>query len=134
MDGPVEHLDRIRLEIPDFAGYEGETARRRADEQIRCFVGERLAALPAVELDAFAAEAREVYDRVLLRCEFVHVDVFRTFEADPSAERIAQILVADLLLLEAAKALDGSAFDLLDDYFTELDRAFDQRDEAMRRA
>jgi hypothetical protein len=127
----VEALENIRSRIGDFAGYDTETSRRIADEQVRAFVGERLAALPAVEIDALPAGERAVYDRVLLRAEFMNQIAFRAFEERPVNKRIAALLQADDELIAAANELARAEGDVLDGILQRLERAFDRRDAAM---
>ncbi len=68
----MDALSQIKALISDFAGYAGDEQRRLADEQIRAYVGERLAALPGAHLDALGPDQRARYDRVLLLCEFMN--------------------------------------------------------------
>lgn len=130
----MELLENIRAEIGDFAGYDTESNRPIADEQVRAFVGERLAALPPVEVDTLPPEERAVYDRVLLRAEFMNQLAFRAFEDRPQPERIASLLEADRELIAAAKDLTGVEGAKLDEILQRLERAFDRRDAAMNGA
>jgi hypothetical protein len=116
----MENLETIRSAIGNFAGYESEDARRIADEQIRAFVGERLAALPADTLEALSATDRAAYDRILLRCEFINQGAFADFEHDPTPERIAALLAADAELITSIQD------------FPRLEAAFDKRDAVMQ--
>lgn len=127
-------LDTIRARIGDFAGYDDDDRRRLADEQIRAYVGERLAALPAVDVDTLPAEERARYDRVLLRAEFLNQHAFRSFEDDATPERIAALLAADEQLVEAAKELEQVQGPVLDGVLERLEQAFDRRDAAMNGA
>jgi hypothetical protein len=125
-------LERIGSFIRGFAGYADAERRRVADEQIRAFVGEMLAELPAVEIDGLPDGERAHYDRVLLRCEFVNQDVFRIFDTKPTPQRLAATLNADLELVEAASALSGVQSAELDGLLVRLSAAFDVRDAAMQ--
>lgn len=127
----MDALERIRSFIDGFAGYAEAEHRRISDEQIRAFVGEVLADLPAVEIDALAAEERACYDRVLLRCEFINQDVFRTFDSDPTPQRVEATLIADVAVVEAAQALCGIETVSLNGVLVQLSQAFDRRDAAM---
>lgn len=124
-------LENIRARIGDFAGYENEASRRAADEQIRAYVGERLAALPALEIDSLPPDERTQYDRVLLRAEFLNQIAFRAFEERPEAGRIEALLQADDELLTAAKDLERAEGAHLDGALIAVERAFDKRDAAM---
>jgi hypothetical protein len=130
----VGALENIRARIGDFAGYEDDDRRRVADEQIRAYVGERLARLPAVDVDTLPAEERSRYDRVLLRAEFLNQHAFRTFEDDATPERIAALLAADEQLIQAAKELEQVQGPVLDGILERLEQAFDRRDAAMNGA
>lgn len=128
----MDALERIRSFIEGFAGYEAAEQRRLSDEQIRAFVGEVLAQLPAVEIDNLPAAERACYDRVLLRCEFINQDVFRIFDSDPTQQRIAATLFADVQVVEAAAALREVQNATLDGVLARLSEAFDRRDAAMQ--
>src|SRR5436305_9737446 len=99
-------LEVIRADIPDFPGCEGEMECRLSDEQVRSYVGERLAALDAGQL---AAEEKQLYDRVLYRSEFMNQEAFRIFDENRDEKRIAAVLDADAALIAAAKTLDAPA-------------------------
>lgn len=128
----MEPLERIRAIISGFAGYQDAPQRRLSDEQLRGFVGEVLAELPAVEIDALSPQERSVYDRVLLRCEFINQEVFRVFDTDPTPQRIEATLVADVKVIEAACTLRGDSAAKPDGVLAVLSEAFDKRDAAMQ--
>lgn len=130
----MDAFERICSLIEGFGGYAEAAQRRVSDEQIRAFVGEALAALPAVEIDNLPAEERSSYDRVLLRCEFINQDVFRVFDGDPTTERINATLIADVEVVEAAIEVRGMTNETLNGALVRLDAAFDKRDAAMRSA
>jgi len=129
----MEALERIRSFIEGFAGYEAAEQRRLSDEQIRAFVGEVLAQLPAVEIDNLPEGERSCYDRVLLRCECINQEVFRIFDSDPTQERITATLIADVKVVEAATALREVKSVTLNGVLVQLSEAFDLRDAAMQR-
>ncbi len=128
----MDALERIRSFIDGFAGYTEAMQRRVSDEQIRAFVGEALAQLPAVEIDNLDADERAHYDRVLLRCEFINQDVFRVFDSDPTTLRIEATLTADVLVVEAAEALTATQTATITHLLVQLGEAFDKRDAAMQ--
>jgi len=123
----MSSLDEIRAEIPDFPGCEGEMECRTSDEQVRSYVGERLAALPP---DALSPEDKTLYDNVLFRCEFMNQDAFRIFDEDRNEKRIETVLAADAALVAAAKMLDASGAKT-GDALKAISEAFDRRDAAM---
>lgn len=112
-------------------GYEEQQQRRESDEQIRAFVGERLAELPAADVDAFSPEERGRYDRVLLRCEFLNQQSFRVFDLEPTPERLAAVQNADAELKAAAEGLAGANGGEIDQALKRIEEAFDKRDAAM---
>lgn len=128
----MDVLERIRAFIDGFAGYGEAGSRRASDEQIRAFVGEALAALPAVEIERLQEEERLYYDRVLLRCEFVNQEVFRVFDSDPTQVRVHATLSADAEVVEAAAELRAISSATLDGVIVRLHEAFDKRDAAMQ--
>jgi hypothetical protein len=128
----MDALERVRSFIDGFAGYAQAEHRRVSDEQIRAFVGEALAQLPAVDVDSLDAGERTYYDRVLLRCEFINQDVFHVFDTDPTPARIEATLLADIAVVEAAAALRAVEHDVFTDLLMQLGEAFDKRDAAMR--
>lgn len=128
----MEVLERIRSFIDGFAGYAGPDQRRVSDEQIRSYVGEVLAELPAVQIDNLSDAERSNYDRALLRCEFVNQAIFRTFDTDPTPRRIEATLTADVRIVEAAAALIDVQSAMLDGLLKQLCDAFDERDAAMQ--
>jgi hypothetical protein len=119
-------IEEIRADIPDFPGCEGEEECRLSDEQVRSYVGERLAALP---LDQLSEADKSLYENVLFRCEFMNQEAFRVFDEDRSEGRINAVLQADAALIAAAKKLDPSGPPR--DALEAINDAFDYRDAAM---
>lgn len=130
----MDALARIRAIISGFAGYAEGPNRRLSDEQLRGFVGEVLAELPAVEVDNLTADERLHYDRLLLRCEFINQDVFRAFDSDPTQRRIQATLQADVEVIEAACTLRAFNGERPSSVLVALNDAFDKRDAAMQLA
>lgn len=120
-------LEQIRADIPDFAGCEGESECRLSDEQVRSYVGERLAAL---DIDKFSSEEKDSYERLLLRCEFFNQEAFRIFDMNRDEKCIAAVLAADAALVAAAKQINPNG-DKLGDTLNAIKEAFDKRDAAM---
>lgn len=124
----------IRTRIPDFAGYDDEVTRRRADEQIRAIVGEALALTYEKHRDYFEdAAVTEAYDGLILRCEFTNQDVFKSFEYEKlSEQQRAGIARADeALISKALEAPDVTKESLLE-YLHQLVAAFDAREAALK--
>jgi hypothetical protein len=119
-------IEAIRADIPDFPGCEGEEECRASDEQVRSYVGERLAALP---VDKLSDDEKALFEGVLFRCEFMNQEAFRIFDEDRNQDRIAAVLIADAALIAAAKKLNPSGPP--GDALEAINGAFDNRDAAM---
>lgn len=113
--------------------YQEEERRRLSDEQLRGYVGERLAELPANVLDALSPGQRERYDRLLLRCEFLNQQGFHEFVRGPK-ERGAAVDAADQELKASADRLPDANAASIGDILKNIETAFDKRDAAMRNA
>jgi hypothetical protein len=113
-----------------FSNYETEEQRGIGDEQVRAFVGERLAELPAVEIDSLSVEQRALYDRVLLRCEFANQLAVAKFSHHATPQSIAKTHEADMEIIAAAREINVQHA-TLDDTLKRLEEAFDKRDKAM---
>lgn len=126
-------LKAIRAHVPDFAGYGDEATRRIADEQIRAVVGEALALLHVNHPDYFeSGPLTESYDRLILRCEFTNQAVFKAFEyAAIGADRQVAIAHADELLIQTSLRAKDVAPSDLPGYLSDLEGAFDSRDESL---
>lgn len=120
-------IEQIRTEIAEFAGCEGESECRTSDAQIRAYVGERLAAIDGAKI---TGDARELYDRLLMRCEFFNQEAFRIFDENRSPERIAAVIDADAAVVSAAKRIQADGGQL-EPILKALAEAFDNRDAAM---
>ena len=119
-------IEEIRADIPDFPGCEGEEECRASDEQVRSYVGERLAALSR---DSLSVPDEALYEAVLFRCEFMTLEAFRVFAEDRTENRISAVLEADAALIAAAKKLNPS--DPSGVALKAIHDAFDRRDAAM---
>ena len=91
--------------IPGYAGHADAAARRRSDQQVRAWVGERLAALrDRLPLDG----ATDAFDDAILHCEFGDQGVIKALEGsrfgDP--EPAAAVAAEDARLLAAAAGAD----------------------------
>lgn len=117
----MEADEFLRERIPHYAGLNDAQARRLADEQVRAYAGERLAALR--DGGALSDGDRERLERLLMRAEFANQRAFRGFDELPTPEQIDAVCQADAELVKAVDASDFSA----------LEAAFDRRDEAMLR-
>ena len=123
-------LADIRTRVPDFAGYADESTRRLADEQIRAIVGEALALLHFNHEEYFnTPEVTDIYDRLILRCEFTNHQVFKEFEYETLGdEKKLAIARADEALIDTALRAQSVTADQLAGYLGDLEKGFDERD------
>lgn len=125
-------LADIRTKVPNFAGYGDEVARRLADEQIRAIVGEALSGTYEKHKDYFDAAPAEIYDRLILRCEFTNQTVFKSFEYERLGdEQRTAIARADDALIAKALEAPNVPKETLVEYLHQLEAAFEARDTAL---
>jgi hypothetical protein len=100
-DDPIE----VRSAIPGYAGHGDVAARRLSDQQVRAWVGERLAALrERLPLDGATAE----FDDAILHCEFGDQGVIKALEGSRFGEPAiaAGVEAVDARVLAAAAGAD----------------------------
>jgi hypothetical protein len=100
-----DDMTGVRSAIPDYAGQSDAAARRLADQQVRAWVGERLAALR----DRLpAAGDSEAFDDAILHCEFGDQRVIKALEGSRFGEPevAAAVEAADARVLASAAAAD----------------------------
>jgi hypothetical protein len=92
---------QVRTAIPGYAGFADVSARRLSDQQVRAWVGERLAAL-GQRLPL--GDASTAFDDALLHCEFGDQRVIKALDDSRFAapEVAAQLEAEDGRLLTAA--------------------------------
>jgi hypothetical protein len=100
---------------------------RLSDEQVRSYVGERLA---SIDGSALSPDEKTLYDSLMFRSEFMNQEAFRIFDEDCNENRITAVIEADAALVAAAKNLN-STDGKLGDTFKAIGEAFDRRDAAM---
>ena len=122
-------INDIQRAIAHFSGYENEEKRRLADEQVRAFLGERLAELPESAIESLSPDERALYQRILYRCEFANQAALMHFVQFATPEIIAAVSQADSELVAIAGNLDGSK--PLATVLKHLEEVFDTRDRAM---
>ncbi|HEY8312912.1 MAG TPA: hypothetical protein VIG51_01955 [Candidatus Baltobacteraceae bacterium] len=120
-------LEQIRSAIADFDGYGDEESRRRSDQLIRSYLGERLAAYRSEHGDSGA------FDALVLRCEFMDQRIFKAFESsNPDRGRIDALLAADLEVVALAGRTAALGLEDLPGFVNASNAALDRRDAAMR--
>jgi hypothetical protein len=127
----MDPTEVLKQKLPGFAGYATLNQRRLTDEEVRAYLGERLAGL-SVRLDPTGTTADRL-DALILRTEFTNQTVFRTYEnvqLDPVQTQT--IAAADLATVELADRVD-SVFDvdMLPKYLDAAESALNARDRAM---
>jgi hypothetical protein len=120
--------------IPGFPGYADTDSRRLADEEVRAYLGEALAAL-SDRLGPAVGPLSERLESTLLRAEFMNQAAFREFEsADLDETRTRAMAAADLAAVELG---DRAAFvdaGSLASYLDAVTAALDARERIMRDA
>jgi hypothetical protein len=100
-----DELIQIRSAIPNFAGFADVPARRLSDQQVRAWVGERLAALR--EREPRATDGSDFEDAIV-HCQFGDQHVIKALEdgrfGEP--ERVAVLEAEDIRLLTIAAGAD----------------------------
>jgi hypothetical protein len=121
----------LKEKLPGFVGYAEMVQRHLTDEEVRAYLGERLAGL-SVRLEP-AGPTGERLDALILRTEFTNQTVFRGYEnATLDAARTEAIAQADLSAVELADRADGVFdVDMLPSYLDAAEAAMDARDRAM---
>jgi len=96
-----DDLIQIRSTIPGFAGFADVAARRLSDQQVRAWVGERLAALrERVPLGAALGD----FEDAIVHCQFGDQHVIKALEDSRfgEPERVAVLEAEDTRLIVAA--------------------------------
>lgn len=110
--------------IPGFPGYADADSRRLADEEVRAYLGEALAALS--DRLGPVGPLTDHLEATLLRAEFMNQSAFREFEsADLDEARLHAMAAADLTAIDlgdrAASVDAGSLASYLDAVMAALD-------------
>ncbi|MGB6985397.1 MAG: hypothetical protein WBD74_05385 [Candidatus Aquilonibacter sp.] len=127
----MDASEALKEKLPGFAGYAEMQQRHLTDEEVRAYLGERVAGL-SVRLDP-TGPTGERLDALILRTEFTNQAVFHVYEdATLDASHTQAIAAADLSAVELADRAD-SVFDLdgLPSYLDAAEAAMDARDRAM---
>jgi hypothetical protein len=102
----TDEMIQVRTAITDYAGHVDVHARRLADQQVRAWVGERLAALR--ERLPIPSDLAAAFEDLLLHCQFGDQHVIKAIEdnrfADP--EHVAVLEAEDSKLLTLAAGAD----------------------------
>jgi|GEM_PF-1855576 len=129
----VNPLELLRSTIDGFPGYGGDAERRRSDEYVRSYLGERLADLSARR--QLPPELQERIEELVLRAGFADPHLFALrHDASRDSNDGGALAAADATIVaiaDRAELLDpaGAA-----DYLDEVVAALDERDAALRAA
>jgi hypothetical protein len=126
-----DEMIQVRTAIPEYAGHADVQARRLADQQVRAWVGERLAALR--ERLPIPGDLAAAFEDLLMRCQFGDQRVIKTLDdarfADP--EHVAALEAEDAKLLTLAADADRVDAAGLPALVAALRTAFDDRTAAI---
>ncbi|HYL28071.1 MAG TPA: hypothetical protein VEW74_09575 [Candidatus Nitrosotalea sp.] len=126
-------LELLRSTIDGFPGYDGDVERRRSDEYVRSYLGERLADL-AVRAE-LPAELQERVEELVLRAGFADPHLFALrHDASRDANDEGALAAADaavVAIADRAESLDPAD---AAGYLDEVVAALDARDAALRAA
>jgi hypothetical protein len=127
----MDATEALKEKLPGFAGYAEMQQRHLTDEEVRAYLGERLAGL-SVRLDP-TGPTGERLDALILRTEFTNQAVFKVYEsATLDAARTQAIAQADLTTVELADRADSVfELDMLPNYLDAAEAAMDARDRSM---
>jgi hypothetical protein len=127
----MDATEELKEKLPGFAGYADLPARRLTDEEVRAYLGERLAAL-AARLAPTGPTADRL-DTLILRIEFTNQHAQPFFDSDTlDAARLQSVGAADLATVEIADRSEGVFnIEMLPKYLDETQSVLDARDRAM---
>jgi hypothetical protein len=123
----MDALTKIREKINDFPGYGVEADLRRADAEIRSYVGERLAELQQ-RLAVENLAAADSIEPAILRSAFANQRVIVPLERPDEDLNSPELLEADVALLDLADDAASVTPATLQDYLKNITAAFDARD------
>ncbi len=112
--------------VPGYAGHEDVQARHMSDQQVRAWVGERLADLQGrIPMGGY----QDRVDALLMRCEFTDQHLIRAIEDDRFAEPDAAAAVEeyDRKLVALANSSTSTSAGTLGTLLDGLEGAFDER-------
>jgi hypothetical protein len=127
----MDAMEVLKEKLPGFAGYADLAARRLTDEEVRAYLGERLAAL-ATRLVPPGPTAERL-DALIQRTEFTNQRAQPFFDSDAlDTARLLAVGAADLATVELADRSDSVInLEMLSKYLDETQAVLDARDRAM---
>jgi len=117
--------------IPGFPGYADADSRRLADEEVRAYLGEALAAL-SDRLGPAVGPLSERLESTLLRAEFMNHTAFKPFEsANLDESHKSAMAAADLAVVDLADRSTSVDAGSLASYLDAITAGLDARDRLM---
>ncbi len=105
----MDELSALKSRIPSYADYGDEDSRHLSDQQIRAWVGERLAALDG-KLGLSRGELAGVFEAVMTSCEFGDQHLIKALEnRDLDKVTLDALHRADLAIVEAGVKTESIA-------------------------
>lgn len=105
----MDDLSALKSRIPSYADYGDEDSRHLSDQQIRAWVGERLASLDG-RLGLSRSELAGVFEAVMTSCEFGDQRLIKALEKRIlDTATLAALHHADLAIVEAGLATESIA-------------------------
>ncbi len=127
----MDALDEIRAKIPQFPGYDDDTARRLSDELVRSYLGEALALLREQHPDFFA-QGSDAFEALVLRAGFMNQQAFHAFEYQHlDSDGLSVVAEDDRTLVELADRAHNITAADLPAFLDDLTAAFNRRDAVM---
>lgn len=103
----MANLVELRGRIPSYAGYNDAENRHLADQQLRAWVGERLAALDG-RLGLSSGDLASGFELLLRTCEFGDPRILMELEKrDFDAAELADVYRTDLEIIDFAQRSDA---------------------------
>jgi hypothetical protein len=126
----MEQLEALRAKIDAFPGYADDMDRRRSDELVRAYVGERLAAMQ--ERLAPQGTLGDQLEDLVIRTGFTNLAAFRPFEyVELSDASVAAMAKVDLAAIVSSETAAEVVEPVLIDYLAIVKAALDARDTLM---
>lgn len=129
----MDVLDRIRAKINDFPGYGSEADLVKSDEEVRAYVGVRLAELRD-RLSAEGPDAEDALQRLVVRAAFANQRALAPLEWSRASIEGSGVLDADAALLDLADAACTLEPAQCDGFVARITAAFDARDASLLNA
>lgn len=123
----MDDFARLVERIPSYAGYGAEAGRYRTDQQVRAWVGERLAAADA-RLGLSAGPIAAHLERVLRACAFGDQALIKGLERRAfNREDLAALYALDREIVDEAATAEGLGLEAFEPLLDRIEALFAQR-------